>query len=176
MDKRTVAASEDRGSPARPQSGHPTGPESSEATACGLLMLRLGRAATARMSAALEALEMHPHEYAVLHALSEEGGFSQAELAATLRVHPSNLVALLDGLEADSLIERRRDPTDRRRQLLELASAGRGRLQQARAAVEEAEQSMLAPLGSSDRRRLHAYLKQLAAHSCAARAGKGGRC
>jgi DNA-binding MarR family transcriptional regulator len=139
-------------------------------------MLRLGRAAAARMSAALAAMEMHPHEYAVLHALSEEGGISQAELAATLRVHPSNLVALLDGLESGGLVERRRDPRDRRRQLLELGPEGAARLTQARAAVDEADQSLLDPLPGADRQRLRRYLEQLAAHSCAPPGARGRRC
>ena len=152
-----------------------TRPQEAEATACGLLMLRLGRAVAARMSAALGAVHMNPHEYAVLHALSEGGGVSQAELAATLRVHPSNLVAILDGLEGEGLIERQRDTSDRRRQLLALAPAGAERLNDARAAVEEAEQSLLAPLESSDRRRLHAYLERLAAHTCV-RVAKGRKC
>jgi len=170
-----MAPSDTRGG-ADSREGGTAGKDPSEATACGLLMLRLGRAAAARMGAALAGLEMHPHDYAVLHALNEEGGVSQTELAATLRVHPSNLVALLDGLEAEGLVERRRDPTDRRRQLLELAPGGRERLDRAKAAVENTERDLLAPLASADRRRLHAYLEQLAAHSCAARAGKGRRC
>jgi DNA-binding MarR family transcriptional regulator len=128
------------------------------------------------MGAALAALEMQPHEYAALQALAEEGGISQAELAATLRIHPSNLVALLDGLEADRLIERRRDPNDRRRQLLGLTLGGRDRLERARGAVEDAEHELLSPLGDADRARLHDYLGQLASHACRARSGKAHRC
>src|SRR5215208_5777373 len=141
-----TSASTDAGSaPGRDRADPPQG------TACGLLMLRLGRAAGAQIGAALAALDMQPHEYGLLHALAEEGGASQAELAAALRVHPSNLVALVDGLEADGLVARTRDPVDRRRHVLELTPGGRERLARARRAVEEAEGELLAPLDARER-------------------------
>jgi len=139
-------------------------------------MLRLGRAAGARIGAALDALGMHPHEYALLHALAEEDAASQSELAAALRVHPSNLVALVDGLEDGGLVERRRDPADRRRHVLALTTAGRVRVARARRAVEDAEEDLLAPLEAGDRIRLQEYLERIAARACSARRGGGRRC
>ena len=166
-----TSASTDAGSaPGRDRADPP------QATACGLLMLRLGRAAGAQIGAALAALDMQPHEYGLLHALAEEDAASQSELAAALRVHPSNLVALVDGLEAEGLVERRRDPADRRRHVLALTSAGRARFARARGAVEEAEEDLLAPLEEGDRIQLQGYLERLAARACFARRGGGRRC
>ena len=139
-------------------------------------MLRLGRAAGARIGGALAALEMHPHEYGLLHALAEEDAASQSELAAALRVHPSNLVALVDGLEAEGLVERRRDPADRRRHVVALTTAGRTRVARARRAVEEAEEDLLAPLEAGERVELQRSLERLAARACAARRGGGRGC
>ncbi len=119
---------------------------------------------------------MHPHEFAVLHALSESGPISQGQLGETLRVHASNLVAVIDGLEAEELVLRRRDPLDRRRYLIELTARGRRRLEQARQAAKQVEEDLLAPLGEAERRRLHSYLTRVAAHACAVGRGKGGAC
>ena len=143
---------------------------------CHLLILRLGRASAVRLGAALGELGMHPHEFAVLHALWEAGPISQGRLAETLRVHPSNLVAVIDGLEADELVVRRRDPLDRRRYLVELTARGRRRLEQARHAAKQVEEDLLAPLGEAERRKLHSYLTRVAAHACAGGRGKGRPC
>jgi DNA-binding MarR family transcriptional regulator len=144
--------------------------------ACHLLILRLGRASAVRLGAALGELAMHPHEFAVLHALSEAGPISQGRLGETLRVHASNLVAVIDGLEADELVLRRRDPVDRRRYLVELTARGRRRLEQARHAAEQAEADLLAPLDEAERLSLHWYLTRIAAHACAVGRGKGRSC
>ncbi len=138
-------------------------------SACGLLILRLGRAAGMRLGSALAALEMRPHEFGVLSGLAETGPMSQGRLGERMRVHPSNLVALIDGLEADGLVVRRRDPADRRRYMIELTAAGRRRLERARQAAEETEDELLAPLSEAERRRLHSYLTRVAAHACGGR-------
>lgn len=144
---------------------------SSEAddNACGLLILRLGRAAAFRLGCALSKLAMRPHEFAILDGLAQAGPTSQGGLGEMLRVHASNLVAMIDALEADGLVVRRRDPADRRRYMLQLTAAGRRRLERARRAAEEAEEELLAPLSEDERRRLHGYLSRVAAHACAGR-------
>ena len=55
-------------------------------------------------------MEMRTHEFAVLNHLAEAGPISQQELGQALRINPSNLVGLLDLLEADGLLVRARDP------------------------------------------------------------------
>ena len=156
----------------RAESGADAAQAERRGTSCGLLMLRLGRAAGARIGAALGALDMHPHEYALLHALADGRGASQAELAAALRVHPSNFVALVDGLEAEGFLDRTRDPADRRRHLLELTPAGRERLARAEEAVAAGERELLAPLSDSECARLERYLERLAARACAVRGAR----
>ncbi len=116
---------------------------------------------------------MHPHEFAVLHGLAEDGPVSQGRLGEILRVHASNLVAVIDGLEAEELVVRRRDPVDRRRYLVDLTARGHRRLEQARHLAQEIEDDLLAPLAEDERRGLHSYLTRVAAHACAA--GRGSR-
>ena len=75
-----------------------------------LLIVRLARMAGYRLGEALAAMEMRTHEFAVLNHLAESGPLSQQELGRALRINPSNLVGLLDLLEADGLLVRARDP------------------------------------------------------------------
>jgi DNA-binding MarR family transcriptional regulator len=129
-----------------------------------------------RLGEALAALEMRTHEFAVLHHLQQAGPLSQQELGAALRINPSNLVGMLDSLEAEGLVVRPRDPADRRRHLVELTQAGRRRLAEAKRAVEAAEQDLLAPLSSAERERFHRTLERLASHGCGHGASRGRAC
>jgi MarR family transcriptional regulator, lower aerobic nicotinate degradation pathway regulator len=131
-----------------------------------MLIFRLARVTGLQLSRALEALGMRTNEFAVLHHLHLAGPLSQQQLGGALGINPSNLVGLLDALEADGLVLRPRDPSDRRRHLVGLTPAGRGRLDQAKRAVAQAEQDLLAPLDASERRQLHGLLERLAGHSC----------
>jgi DNA-binding MarR family transcriptional regulator len=141
-----------------------------------LLAVRLARVAGYRVGQALEALGMRTHEFAVLHYLRDAGPLSQQDLGRALRVNPSNLVALLDALQADSLIVRARDPVDRRRHLVGLTPAGQRRLAAARRAAEEAEQELLAPLSAAERRAFVGVLERLASDACRPGGHRSGRC
>ena len=109
---------------------------------------------------------LRPADFAVLHHLAEAGTSTQLQLARALRIHPSNLVAMLDGLEADGLLERTRDPADRRRHVVALTAAGAERLKAAEAAAHQAELELLEPLEPAERAQLEGLLRRLAAHSC----------
>jgi MarR family transcriptional regulator, lower aerobic nicotinate degradation pathway regulator len=136
-----------------------------------LLAIRLARVAGYRVGHALEALGMRTHEFAALSYLHDAGPISQQDLGRALRVNPSNLVALLDALQADGLIVRARDPADRRRHLVGLTHAGRHRLERARKAAEDAEQQLLASLSPAERRAFVGVLERLASDACRPRSG-----
>ena len=78
-----------------------------------------------RLTGALEGMGLRPREFAVLHHLAEAGASTQLDVARALRIHPSNLVSLLDGMEAGGWLERTRDPADRRRHAVALTAPGR---------------------------------------------------
>lgn len=158
--------------PAQATAGRSARP--SPGSGCALLFARIARISGHRLSRALDAARISGHEFAILSRLSEGGTIHQQELSRILRVHPSNLVALLDQLEAAGLIARRRDPSDRRRYRVVLTAAGRRRLGQAERAAAEAEEELLAPLSSEERVSLHAYLERIADHGC--RPASGGWC
>ena len=138
-----------------------------DTSACGLLFVRLAHVSRARLTEALEGMGLRPADFAILHNLAEAGTATQLQLARALRIHPSNLVALLDGLEADGLLVRARDPADRRRHVVGLTAAGANRLKAAEAAAHDAEQELLEPLDDDERARLEGLLRRLTAHSCA---------
>ena len=138
--------------------------------ACGLLLMRLARASGRRIATALADLGMSGQELAALQLVAESaGGLSQQQLSEGLRIHPSNLVGLLDALEAEGLIARIRDPADRRRHIVGLTPAGFNRLKQAQEAARAAESELLEPLAPEERAQLQSYLRRLTAHSCGMR-------
>jgi len=140
---------------------------------CGVLFFRLSRASGEGLGDALATIDMRASEFAILHQLYDAGPISQQALGRALRIHASNLVALIDELEANGSVIRRRDPDDRRRYLLELTDEGVRRLAKAETAAGGAEAEMLAPLTAAERERLRRYLTKLAGHSCAPRDGCG---
>jgi DNA-binding MarR family transcriptional regulator len=150
--------------------------ESTGTAGWGILIFRLARMTGHRLSEALTALDMRTHEFAVLHHLEQAGPLSQQALAAALRINPSNLVGLLDALEADGRVLRPRDPADRRRHLVELTAAGQERLARAKLAAVAAEQELLAPLSERERRALQSMLERLASHACSGPSGRGRAC
>src|SRR4051812_17747446 len=144
----------------------------SSATGLTLLIVRLSRMAGYRLGQALGAMEMRTHEFSVLNFLYDAGPLSQQEVGRALRINPSNLVGLLDLLEADGLLVRARDPEDRRRHLVELTAAGRKRLAGAWRAAEQAEEDLLSPLSPSERDDLRGKLERLVGHG----GGSARRC
>lgn len=62
---------------------------------------------------------------AVLGRLDRHGPLSVSDLAQAERVRPQSMAQTVGDLEADGLVERRPDPHDRRRALVELTDDGR---------------------------------------------------
>jgi DNA-binding MarR family transcriptional regulator len=128
------------------------------------LLKLLGAAAKEKSLHAFRPTELTPQHYAVLSLLEEGARETQATIADALGYDRSHLVGLLDELERKSLVERRRDPGDRRRHLVSMTPAGRKTLGQLRTLVKQVEQEFLAPLDAAERQTLHALLLELVAH------------
>jgi len=127
------------------------------------LLKRLGFTAKERSLQGYEELGLHPYHYAILIAVEEGHHETQGAIADALGYDRGQLVGLLDDLEERGLIERRRDPSDRRRHLVQMTAEGKKTLRRLRALARELEDDFLEPLTDAEREQLHALLLKLAA-------------
>ncbi|HSC49743.1 MAG TPA: MarR family winged helix-turn-helix transcriptional regulator [Gaiellaceae bacterium] len=126
------------------------------------LLKRLGFAAKERALAAYEESGLHPYHHAVLLVLDEGSRETQGSIADALGYDRGQLVGLLDELEDRELVERRRDPNDRRRHLVRLTPDGKQTVKRMRSLSRQLEDDFLAPLDEEERASLHALLRRLA--------------
>lgn len=129
----------------------------------GALLAHLARRIRLRSESVLSPLGLRPRHLVALTVLRDGGGISQQALAATLEMDGTNLVGLLNELEAADLVERRRSPTDRRRHLVELTGTGAERLREAECALAAAEDEVLGALEPAERDTLYELLRRAAA-------------
>src|ERR1700739_781324 len=93
----------------------------------GPLVLYLGRRLRSEGDAELSKTSaLRDRRLIALTLRREFGDQSQAVLAGPLRLDPTSVVGLLNELEAEGLVERRRIPRDRPRHTVTLTSAGSG--------------------------------------------------
>src|SRR6478609_4679988 len=126
------------------------------------LLKRLGFAAKERGMAAYEETGLHPYHFGVLLVLDEGSRENQGSIADALGYDRGQLVGLLDELEEQRLVERKRDPNDRRRHLVRITGDGKRTLARLRALARRLEDEFLAPLDAEQREQLHALLLVLA--------------
>ena len=132
--------------------------------AVAFLLSQLGAHASALFAERVVSLDLTPPQVGFLRLVGSEPGSSQQAIAGRLGMAPNRLVHLVDEMEERGLIERRRDPRDRRNHALHLSAEGRrliGRLSGVAAAHEEAVCAGLTP---QQRQQLGALLERVAAN------------
>jgi len=134
------------------------------------LLEHLARRMRTAMESELDTFDLRARHLIALTLLRELGESSQADLAETLRLDRTNLVGLLNELEAAELVERLRSPEDRRRHTVVLTPTGADRLDEVEGALAGVEDEVLAALDPDQRDALRLLLQQAAAGagSCAA--------
>ncbi|HET6763106.1 MAG TPA: MarR family transcriptional regulator [Longimicrobiaceae bacterium] len=132
------------------------------AAALLMLLVRVSAALEARLERSVEPWGLSLAKVGALHHLaSAPGPLPLGQLADRLCCVRSNVTQLVDRLEADGLVRRVPDPSDRRSVLAAITPAGRERFTAARAAKEQAQAGMLAGLDDAERETLRRLLQRL---------------
>jgi DNA-binding MarR family transcriptional regulator len=129
------------------------------------LIARLGYAIKARVLEEFEEAGFSMYEYSVLATLAEGACDAQATIADVLGLDRSQLVGVLDNLEKRGLIERKRDPADRRRHKVSLTPDGKREFGKLRATLRKVDAAILEPLDEETRKSFHKTLLTVAAHN-----------
>jgi DNA-binding MarR family transcriptional regulator len=115
-----------------------------------VLLTRLAREVFQRSTD--EILGMRLKEYMLLCDLRDrEGAMAQQALCGTMHLDPNNLVLMLNEVEKAGFVERRRDPEDRRRHIVELTAAGQRALVRAERGMQSVEDEVLSALSQKER-------------------------
>jgi DNA-binding MarR family transcriptional regulator len=112
-------------------------------------------------TSALAPFGINGREVAVLHAIDGPDPLAQGEVARRMGIDRTSMVALIDELQDKGLVQRRQDPDDRRRNVVELTAAGRDTLLQASRAEQEAERLFLGPLSGAEAEQFKQALRRL---------------
>ncbi len=128
------------------------------ATGTVVLLTRLSRAVY-RLST-VELVGMNLKELATLAYLRDHRQASQQALSTALLLDANTCVLLLNDLENLAYVERRRDPSDRRRHLVTLTDTGLKALEQAEFAQGSIEDEVLGALSPQERCTLHQLLSR----------------
>ncbi|TAK70015.1 MAG: MarR family transcriptional regulator [Actinomycetota bacterium] len=126
------------------------------------LLAQLGGLAAMRFAERLAPLGLSPPQAGLLRAIDGDAGRSQQAVAAQLGLLPSRLVALIDELERDGLVERRQNPADRRHHALYLTADGEQRLRDIGRVATEHGADYFASLDDHERTALAELLGKLA--------------
>ncbi|AEE44467.1 MarR family transcriptional regulator [Cellulomonas fimi] len=144
-----------------PQAGAPTVPADESAELLDLLhrLLRdVRRAAVGAVGPGAQA----PGQVRMLRVLQHcDGPLRLGQVATALDVAPRSVTSKVDTAEADGLVRRVADPTDRRATLIELTEAGRALLDDVSARRHEGVAGRLDRLDADERAQLLALLRRL---------------
>lgn len=110
----------------------------------------------------LAPLGLKARSYSVLALAAGEDRLSQRDLAAYLRLDPSQVVALVDELQQRGLVDRRANPKDRRTNVVVATEQGTTLAAQAHEILRVAEDTLLESLSKQERAAFAALLQKIA--------------
>jgi DNA-binding MarR family transcriptional regulator len=118
------------------------------------LMKQVEMATRARLDELVRPAGLTALQYTALTVLERHSDLTSARLARDSFVTAQSMADMVGGLLGAGLIERHRDPADRRRLVLALTPRGRALLDDYRPAVAELEREMLSHLSAQEAARL----------------------
>jgi DNA-binding MarR family transcriptional regulator len=116
------------------------------------------------IAAELPVLEAHGVSmwgYSVLVALDRSAIRTQAALADAIGADKTRIIAILDELQENGLIERVPDPDDRRARILAITKEGRRFKEAIQAEIQRGEERWLGTLSATDRAAFLRILQEL---------------
>jgi DNA-binding MarR family transcriptional regulator len=125
------------------------------------LMRKVSTAAFEAFARSTAEYGLHPMHFGVLQILEAEEPISQQELGRRAGVDPSTMVARMDVLEENGLIERTRSPDDRRSYEIRLSKKGRQALKKLRGVAAEHSKRIYGVLSDEERATLKELLIKL---------------
>jgi DNA-binding MarR family transcriptional regulator len=141
----------------------PAKPAGEDGPGLGRLLVQLGFLAARRFGELLAPLGLEQRQAGLLLGLAAHEGTSQQALAELMGLNATRMVFLVDELEQRGLVERRRNPADRRSHALYLTDRGQDTLRRTRQVVAADERSLGASLTEAERGQLVGLLRKVAA-------------
>jgi DNA-binding MarR family transcriptional regulator len=138
-----------------------TGPGPEVSGRLGYLLKQAMRRLSAVSDEALAPFEVDDRRLAVLLLVASNEPMSQQQAAERLSIDRTTMVALLDDLESKGLVVRVAHPGDRRRNVIKLAPDSEPILNEAFAAWNKAEQTVLAVLEPQAAEQLRESLQKI---------------
>ena len=99
--------------------------------------------------------------YMTLGFIRDHPGITQQEIENALFMDANSVVLILNELEAAQFSLRRRDPSDRRRHIVEITATGKRALERADKARESLEDEVLGTLSGEERKNLRRLLERV---------------
>jgi DNA-binding MarR family transcriptional regulator len=121
-------------------------------------LAKLGRWAGRQFANALAPIGLKQRHLGTLLEL-RAGPLAQQALGDALGIDAAQLVGLLNDLEAEGLVYRRRDPSDRRRHIVEISTLGRTRLASTDQAMAEIDAKLMTGLTPDQQAQFVALLR-----------------
>src|SRR3954454_1096365 len=130
----------------------------------GFLMRKVAMASFEGFAAATAEYGLHPMHFGMLQILEAEEPISQQELGKRAGVDPSTMVARMDVLDENGLVERTRSPDDRRTYEIRLSETGREAPENLRGVAKEHTTRIYGVLTEEERATLQELLLKLSAN------------
>ncbi|MFK3979942.1 MarR family winged helix-turn-helix transcriptional regulator [Micromonospora sp. NPDC050397] len=128
------------------------------------LLTQTGNHAHRLVAEGFSSVDARGYHYRLLATLQDFGPASQAALGRRSGIHVSDMVATVNELADREYVERAPDPSDRRRNVISLTTAGRRQLRRLEGRLAESQDELLAPLSAEERQRLTELLSRLLDH------------
>ncbi len=120
----------------------------------GLVLMKLATWVQASIDAVLAPQGLKTRHYQTLSVLRHKGPWAQHQVAEKLRIDRATMVAVINELERRDLVQRERDPVDKRHYNIWVTPLGLSWIAQAEKLITEAEDELFGPLSARQRKTL----------------------